>query len=65
MLADAYVEKFGETKMLFAGGVMSNTIIKNKIGAEYDAAFAEPSLSADNAVGIAYLALKRFKSEID
>ena len=65
LLADAYVEKFGETKMLFAGGVMSNTIIKNKIGAEYDAAFAEPALSADNAVGIAYLALKRFKSEIN
>lgn len=64
-LADAYTEKFGVTKMLFAGGVMSNTIIKNKLSAEYDAAFAEPMLSADNAVGIAYLALKRFKSEIN
>lgn len=63
-LADSYIEKYGNTPMLFAGGVMSNSIIKNKLSAKYNASFAEPSLSADNAVGIAYLALNRYKSEI-
>ena len=41
--------------MLFAGGVMSNTIIRARIESELDAAFAAPALSADNAVGIALL----------
>lgn len=42
--------------LVFAGGVMSNTIIRSKIEAELsDVYFAEPALSADNAVGIAAL----------
>ena len=35
---------------------MSNSIIKERIEKKYDAGFARPSLSADNAVGIAVLA---------
>lgn len=59
LLADAYVEKYGNTKMIFSGGVMSNSIIRKKLEARYkgNAFFAEPAMSADNAVGIAYLAL--------
>ena len=55
-LADAYIEKFGEGRLIFSGGVMSNSIIKERIEKKYDAGFARPSLSADNAVGIAVLA---------
>ncbi len=54
-LADAYIDKFGKCDMLFAGGVMSNSIIKNALRKRYNASFAEPQLSSDNAVGIAEL----------
>jgi tRNA A37 threonylcarbamoyltransferase TsaD len=40
---------------VFAGGVMCNSIIKNKLRSKFDAHFAEPLMSADNAVGIAEL----------
>ncbi len=50
----------GKTTFVFAGGVMSNSIIKSKLSGRYDAIFAEPSLSADNAVGIAALTLKAY-----
>ncbi|MBO7304762.1 MAG: peptidase M22 [Clostridia bacterium] len=56
MLAEGYEEKFGKTEFVFAGGVMSNSIIKNKLSGRFNASFAEPAMSADNAVGIAALA---------
>ena len=61
MLAQSYVERFGECDFLFAGGVMSNSIIKNKISKRFNASFAEPALSADNAVGIAALTRLKIK----
>lgn len=62
-LTDSYFEKNGERDLLFAGGVMSNGIIKKMISDKYNASFAEPMLSADNAVGVAYLAYKRYIAE--
>jgi N6-L-threonylcarbamoyladenine synthase len=62
-MSEAYTEKFGTGRFLFAGGVMSNSIIKKMISERVDALFAEPRLSADNAVGIAVLALKKYKKE--
>lgn len=42
--------------VLFAGGVMSNSLIKEMIKKKgFDARFAEPKLSSDNAVGTALL----------
>ena len=61
LLAESYVERFGECDFLFAGGVMSNSIIKNKISKRFNASFAEPALSADNAVGIAALTRLKIK----
>ena len=49
--------------MVFAGGVMSNGIIKKMLAEGREAYFAEPAMSADNAVGIAALALRAYKSE--
>ncbi len=57
-----YISKHGKTKFILAGGVMSNSIIKKEILSEFDAYFAEPALSSDNAVGIAVLALREFLS---
>ncbi len=47
--------KYGELPLVFAGGVMSNTIIKEIITSRFSAYFAEPEFSCDNAAGIAVL----------
>jgi N6-L-threonylcarbamoyladenine synthase len=61
-MARAYNEKYGEGTLVFAGGVMSNSIIRARIEREFDARFAEPMLSCDNGVGIAALALRSLGS---
>ena len=49
------LEKFGDLPVVFAGGVMSDRIIKDIIISRFDASFAEPEFSCDNAAGIAFL----------
>lgn len=53
-------EKYGDMPVLFAGGVMSNTYMREKLKARFDAHFSEPAFSADNAAGIALLCRKKF-----
>ncbi len=55
-MSESYEAEFGKTTFVYAGGVMCNSIIKKMISERFDAVFAEPALSADNAVGIAELA---------
>ena len=62
-MLDGYTEQYGEGKVVCAGGVMCNSIIKAMLKEKYDVCFAEPSMSADNAVGIAALTLRAYKSE--
>ena len=62
-MCNAYTEKYGDEPFVFAGGVMSNSIIKKMLADGREARFAEPVLSSDNAVGTARLALKRYLSE--
>lgn len=62
-MIDAYQEIYGETCFVCAGGVMCNGIIKSMLRSKYKVYFAEPSLSADNAVGVAALALLAYKKE--
>ena len=62
MMTDRLLEKYGRLPLVFAGGVMSNTIIKNSLIEKYNAVFAEPCYSTDNAAGIAYLAYRKFKN---
>lgn len=50
------IDKYGSLPIIFSGGVMSNTIIKDKLLENFDAYFAEPQYSSDNACGIAILA---------
>lgn len=53
----AYVrETYGELPIVYSGGVMSNSIIREKITAKYGGYFAEPQFSSDNAAGVAVLA---------
>ena len=54
------LEKYGEMPVLFAGGVMSNKLMRAELSSRYDAYFAEPEFSADNAAGVALLCRKNF-----
>ena len=52
----ALLEQYGDLPVLFAGGVMSNSILKHRLSERYGAFFADPAFSADNAAGVAVLA---------
>lgn len=58
-MAQALLERFGGMSLLFAGGVMSNGIIRKTLEEKYGAVFAAPEYSCDNAAGIAVLAAWR------
>ncbi len=56
-MTDYAIAKYGDLPIVYAGGVMSNSIIKERITKIYaNASFAHPDFSCDNAAGIAYLA---------
>ena len=54
-MSDEYLKLKGKTHFVYAGGVMSNSIIKKHLSERFECSFAEPAMSADNAVGISYL----------
>lgn len=56
-LADAVSEKFS-CPIVFAGGVMSCSVIKNSLSEK--GSFAAPAFSSDNAAGIALMARNRY-----
>jgi len=58
-LIESYEAEYGKSSFVFAGGVMSNTIVKGIVSEGGDRAFAEPELSRDNAVGIAELCRRK------
>ena len=62
-MSEEYEARFGRCEFVYAGGVMSNSIIKGALSERFTAHFAEPAMSADNAVGIARLALGRYHAE--
>ena len=59
-MAKQIIDKYGKMPVLFAGGVMSNKYMREKLCAELDACFSEPAFSADNAAGIALLCRRRY-----
>ena len=50
------LEKYGDLPLVYAGGVMSNSIIRSRIESKFNAVFAKPDFSCDNAAGTAVLA---------
>ena len=62
-MLESYTEQYGNSTVVCAGGVMCNSIIKEMLSAKYDVCFAEPAMSADNAVGVAVLTQRAYKSE--
>ena len=56
--------KYPRAPIVYAGGVMRNIAIRHAITAAFpDVWFAETELSSDNAVGTAYLGLRRLERE--
>lgn len=56
-LTENALSENGRLPLLYAGGVMSNSLIKEMIRRRFpDARFAEPAFSSDNAAGTALLA---------
>lgn len=53
--------EYGELPLVFAGGVMSNSIIREIITSRFKSYFAEPEFSCDNAAGIAVLTKLNFE----
>lgn len=60
-MTEKIIDKYGNLPLVFAGGVMSNTIINERISKKYNAYFAKSELSCDNAVGIAIYAYLKDK----
>ncbi len=54
-MAQALIKKYGNLPLVFSGGVMSNSIISERLRRKYGAYFAAPEFSCDNAAGIAVL----------
>lgn len=54
-MASQILQKYGEMPILFAGGVMSNKLMRAELSKRFEAYFAEPEFSADNAAGVALL----------
>ena len=50
---------YGNLPIIYAGGVMSNSVIRKELSKLTDVYFASPELSSDNACGIALLAYKK------
>lgn len=55
------LEQYGALPLVFAGGVMSNTLISRALRERYGAHFAAPAFSSDNAAGIAILAHRAYE----
>lgn len=63
-MTDYAIQKYGRLPLVFAGGVMSDRLIKDKIILQYNSAsFAEPEFSCDNASGVAIYAYLKAKAD--
>ncbi len=54
-MTENILNEYGSIPLVFAGGVMSNSIIKEILTSRFECFFAKPEFSCDNAAGIAVL----------
>ena len=62
-LASNAREVHGDLPIIWAGGVMSNSIIKSRLSELGNVYFTEPQYSADNAAGVALICRQKYFSE--
>ena len=61
-MTDKLIDEYGNLPLVYSGGVMSNSIIKEKFSKKYKGIFAAPEFSADNAAGVAILTYLKAKA---
>lgn len=60
-MTEKIIDKYGNLPLVYAGGVMSNSMIRENLTKKYNADFAKPEFSCDNASGIAIYAYLKDK----
>lgn len=58
-MTNKLLETYGDLPVVYAGGVMSNSIIQSNLKSKLNCVFAQPEFSCDNSAGIAYLAYRK------
>ena len=61
-MSEKLFETYTHLPLYFAGGVMSNSIIQNRLRKELGAFFCAPEYAADNAAGIAFYGYLQWNS---
>ena len=56
IMTERLLKQYGPLPLVYAGGVMSNRQIRERMLEHFSCFFAEPEFSSDNAMGIAVLA---------
>ena len=56
LMTEKILLEYGELPIVYSGGVMANSIIKDLLSSNFDSKFASKEFSGDNAMGIAILA---------
>lgn len=59
------IEKYGNLPLVYSGGVMSNSIIRERFKEKYNAVFAKPEFSCDNAAGVAIIGYHKGKRKTE
>ena len=54
-MAEEALAENGDLPLVFSGGVMSNSILKEHLSRRFSCSFGTPEFSADNAAGTAIL----------
>ncbi len=60
-MIDEIILDYGNLPIVFSGGVSSNSLLRKNVLKRYDAYFAEPEYSLDNAAGVAIFAYLKSK----
>lgn len=60
-MTERLLQKHGMLPVVYAGGVMSNSIIRNNLSRRFKCFFAPPEYSSDNAAGVAVLAYEKLE----
>lgn len=59
------LKKYGNLPLVYSGGVMSNSIISKRFKEKYNAIFAKPEFSCDNAAGVAIIGYLKGKRKTE
>lgn len=60
-MTEKLFDQHGKLPVIYAGGVMSNKIIRDSLQNRFSASFAQPQFSCDNAAGVALLCAYKHK----